>query len=46
MADDAASSTSNRSLGNTLYREGQYLKAAAVYTKAIKDDPDDAVLYR
>lgn len=32
--------------GNALYKEGEYLKAAAAYSKAIKEDPASAVLYR
>lgn len=32
--------------GNKLFQEGNFLKAAAVYTQAIKQDPDNAVLYR
>lgn len=31
--------------GNELFKQGDYLKAAAVYTKAIKEAPS-AVLYR
>jgi len=32
--------------GNRLFKEGEYLHAAAAYTKAIKQDPQCAVLYR
>lgn len=32
--------------GNTLYKEGQYLKAAAAYTQGLKADPAHSVLYR
>lgn len=32
--------------GNTLFKEGDFLKAAAAYTKAIKQDPQSHVLYR
>jgi hypothetical protein len=32
--------------GNELFRQGNYLKAAAIYTKAIKEEPQNAVLYR
>ena len=32
--------------GNTEFRQGNWLKAAALYTKAIKADPANAVLYR
>ncbi|CAM6095091.1 unnamed protein product [Calypogeia fissa] len=31
--------------GNALYKNGNYLKAAAVYTQAIKADPSNATLY-
>jgi hypothetical protein len=31
--------------GNELFKQGDYLKAAAVYTRAIKEAPS-AVLYR
>lgn len=31
--------------GNDMFRKGDYLKAAALYTKAIKEQPT-AVLYR
>mmetsp|Transcript_12991 Transcript_12991/g.24781 ORF Transcript_12991/g.24781 Transcript_12991/m.24781 type:complete len:311 (+) Transcript_12991:181-1113(+) len=31
--------------GNTLYKSKEWLKAAAVYTKGIKMDPEHAVLY-
>jgi tetratricopeptide (TPR) repeat protein len=32
--------------GNTLFKEGDFLKAAAAYTKAIKQEPQSHVLYR
>jgi tetratricopeptide (TPR) repeat protein len=32
--------------GNAEFRQGNWLKAAALYTKAIKADPANAVLYR
>ena len=32
--------------GNTLYKEGQFLKAAAAYTQGLKADPTHSVLYR
>lgn len=32
--------------GNEEYKKGNWLKAAALYTKGIKEDPDNAVLYR
>ncbi|KAL2633315.1 hypothetical protein R1flu_004794 [Riccia fluitans] len=31
--------------GNAHYKSGNYLKAAAVYTQAIKADPNNATLY-
>jgi tetratricopeptide (TPR) repeat protein len=32
--------------GNEQFKSGSYLKAAALYTQAIKLDPDNATLYR
>lgn len=32
--------------GNDEYKAGNWLKAAALYSKAIKEDPSNAVLYR
>ncbi len=32
--------------GNEEFKKGGYLKAAALYTKAIKEDPSNHVLYR
>ena len=32
--------------GNEEYKRGNWLKAAAMYTKGIKEDPENAVLYR
>ena len=45
-ADPASvpSSAGFRELGNEEYRKGNHLKAAALYTRAIKDDPDNAAL--
>ncbi|KAI8464222.1 MAG: hypothetical protein J3K34DRAFT_526386 [Monoraphidium minutum] len=34
-----------REQGNAAFRSGDYLRAAAAYTKAIKAEPDSAVLY-
>jgi len=31
--------------GNAQFKSGNYLKAAALYTQAIKLDPDNATLY-
>lgn len=32
--------------GNEFFKAGNYLKAAALYTQAIKKDPSNATLYR
>ena len=32
--------------GNEEYKKGNWLKAAALYTKGIKQDPENALLYR
>ena len=32
--------------GNEFFKAGNYLKAAALYTQAIKQDPNNATLYR
>lgn len=32
--------------GNVEFKKGNFLKAAGIYTKAIREDPDNAVLYR
>ena len=32
--------------GNEEYKKGNWLKAAALYTKGIKEDPENAILYR
>lgn len=32
--------------GNVEFKKGNYLKAAGLYTKAIREDPDNALLYR
>jgi len=37
--------SSFREQGNDEYRKGNYLKAAANYTKAIKEEPELAALY-
>ncbi|KAK9787259.1 hypothetical protein WJX73_006305 [Symbiochloris irregularis] len=31
--------------GNREFKAGNWLKAAAIYTRAIKDDPENSVLY-
>ena len=35
-----------REQGNAAFRNGDFLKAAAAYTRAIKSDPSNSVLYR
>jgi Flp pilus assembly protein TadD len=35
-----------REQGNDAFRSGDFLKAAAAYTRALKVDPGNAVLYR
>lgn len=42
----ADQTTALKDQGNALYKEGSYLQAAAAYTKAIKQDPQNHVLYR
>lgn len=32
--------------GNEFFKSGKYLKAAALYTQAIKQDPSNPTLYR
>ena len=32
--------------GNEVFKKGNYLKAAAIYSKAIKEDGENAVLFR
>ncbi|CAK9214579.1 unnamed protein product [Sphagnum troendelagicum] len=44
-AGAAAAVPSLREQGNALFKEKNYLKAAAVYTQAIKADPENAALY-
>eukprot|EP00245_Coleochaete_scutata_P006768 TRINITY_DN21549_c0_g1_i1.p1 TRINITY_DN21549_c0_g1~~TRINITY_DN21549_c0_g1_i1.p1 ORF type:complete len:324 (+),score=72.67 TRINITY_DN21549_c0_g1_i1:59-1030(+) len=41
----AAPATSLREQGNALFKAGNYLKAAVVYTQALKEDPDNPALY-
>ncbi|KAK4355568.1 hypothetical protein RND71_024539 [Anisodus tanguticus] len=38
--------TSLKDQGNEFFKAGNYLKAAALYTQAIKKDPSNATLYR
>jgi hypothetical protein len=35
-----------REAGNVAFRNGDFLKAAACYTKALKAEPESAVLFR
>lgn len=41
-----AAGTELKDQGNAEFNNGNFLKAAALYTQAIKADPDNAVLYR
>ncbi|KAI3980922.1 hypothetical protein MKX01_025487 [Papaver californicum] len=41
----AESGTSLKDQGNEFFKAGNYLKAAAIYTQAIKKDPSNATLY-
>nr|XP_004247592.1 E3 ubiquitin-protein ligase CHIP [Solanum lycopersicum] len=42
---DAKAETSLKDQGNEFFKAGNYLKAAALYTQAIKKDPSNATLY-
>ena len=42
---DGAEALKLKELGNKEYKCGAYLKAAGLYTKAIKKDPNNHVLY-
>jgi tetratricopeptide (TPR) repeat protein len=49
MAETKEGSSSEMSLkdqGNEFFKSGKYLKAAALYTQAIKKDPSNPTLYR
>ncbi len=46
MAAGTAPAEELKEQGNVEYKQGNYLKAAAIYTKAIKEDAGSAVLYR
>jgi hypothetical protein len=49
MEEEAATTSTVpdwKSEGNLEYRNKNYLKAAALYTKGIKADPTNAILYR
>ncbi|KAH9555229.1 hypothetical protein CY35_08G104000 [Sphagnum magellanicum] len=45
-AATAVTPPSLREQGNALFKEKNYLKTAAVYTQAIKADPENAAVYR
>ena len=45
-ADSSEPSSSFRDQGNTEYNKGNFLRAAALYTKGLRLDPSDAVLLR
>ncbi|KAM7258434.1 hypothetical protein ACFE04_014175 [Oxalis oulophora] len=44
-AASASASASLKEKGNELFKAGNYLKAAALYTQAIKQDPQNPTLY-
>lgn len=46
MAGAGEDAASLKDQANAAFKEQQYLKAAALYTKAIKLDPQNAVLFR
>jgi tetratricopeptide (TPR) repeat protein len=46
MADGGGRAAALKDQGNEQFKSGSYLKAAALYTQAIKLDPDNAALYR
>jgi tetratricopeptide (TPR) repeat protein len=45
MTEGGASESEYREQGNAEYRSGNYLRAAALYTKALKENPECAPLY-
>lgn len=45
MADGGGRAAALKDQGNDQFKAGSYLKAAALYTQAIKLDPDNAALY-
>lgn len=45
MAESKAE-VSLKDQGNEFFKAGNYLKAAAIYTQAIKKDPSNPTLYR
>ena len=46
MVEQKDQGASLKDQGNAEFKAGSYLKAAATYTKAIKDDSSNHVLYR
>ena len=46
MEDNTNTVDALKQEGNKLYKEKNYLKAAATYSKAIKLDKENGVLYR
>lgn len=43
---EAQAAQSHKDDGNNFFKAEMWLKAAACYTKGIKDNPEDPVLYR
>ncbi len=43
---EAKTPKSHKDQGNEYYKAEQWLKAAACYTKGIKEEPENTVLYR
>lgn len=43
---DSKREVSLKDQGNEFFKAGNYLKAAALYTQAIKQDPSNPTLYR
>lgn len=43
---NSAAEISLKDQGNEFFKAGNYLKAAALYTQAIKKDPSNPTLYR
>lgn len=46
MTSSSEEANAIKAQANSEFAAGSYLKAAGSYTKAIKLDPDNAVLYR
>lgn len=45
-SEQKAAELSLKDQGNEFFKAGNYLKAAALYTQAIKQDPSNPTLYR